>query len=42
MSFGILKINDVAYKELNNLSVYDIIRDKLFESNDMPSIILTK
>jgi hypothetical protein len=42
VSFGILKIDDVAYKEFNNLSVYDIIRDKLFESNDMLSIILTK
>jgi len=42
VSFGILKINDVAYKEFNNLLVYDIIRDKLFESNDMLSIILTK
>jgi hypothetical protein len=33
MSFWIIKINDVAYEEFNNLSVYDSIRDKLFKSN---------
>jgi hypothetical protein len=42
VSFGIVKINDVAHKKLNNVSVYDIIRDKLFKNNDMLSSILTE
>jgi hypothetical protein len=42
MSFWIVKIDDVAYKEFNNPSIYDSIRDKLFESNNMWSIILTE
>jgi hypothetical protein len=42
VSFGIVKIDDVVYKEFNNLLIYDIIRDILFEINDMLIIILTK
>jgi hypothetical protein len=42
MSLGIVNIDDVAYKELNNVSVYVIIRDKLVENNDMLSNILNK
>ena len=42
MSLGIVNIDDVAYKELNNVSVYVIIRDKLVENNDMLSNILTE
>jgi hypothetical protein len=42
VSFGIVKIDDVAHKEFNNVSVYDIIRDKLFEKNDLLSSILTE
>jgi hypothetical protein len=33
---------DVLKKKPTILSVYDIIRDKLFENNDMLSSILTK
>jgi len=42
MSLGIVNIDDIAYKEFNNVSVYDIIRDKLVENNDMLSNILNK
>ena len=42
MSFEIVKIDDVSYEELNNLLIYDILRDKLFESNNMLIIILTE
>ena len=42
MSFGIVKINDVAYEELFNISVYNSIKDKLFKSNGMLIIILNK
>ena len=42
VSFWIVKIDDVSYKEFNNLSIYDSIRDKLFESNNMWNIILTE
>jgi hypothetical protein len=42
VSFRRVKIDDVAYEEFNNLSVYESIRDKLFESKDMLIIIFTK
>jgi hypothetical protein len=42
VSFEIVKIDDIVYKEFNNLLIYDIIRDILFEINDMLIIILTK
>jgi hypothetical protein len=42
MSHETIKINDVAYEKFNNLSIYDNIIDKLFESNDMLIIILTE
>ena len=42
VNFRTIKIDNVAYKEFNNLLVYDSIRDNFFESNDMLSIILTK
>jgi hypothetical protein len=35
-------IDDVAYKEFNNVLVYDIIIDKLFKNNVMLSSILTE
>jgi hypothetical protein len=35
MSFEIIKINNVTYEEFNNLLVYNSLRDKLFESNDI-------
>jgi len=35
VSFWIVKIDDVTYEKYNNLSVYDSIRKKLFESNNM-------
>ena len=42
MSFEIVTIDDVAYKEFNNVLVYDIIIDKLFKNNVMLSSILTE
>ena len=42
MSFGTVNIENIAYKEFNNVLVYNIIRDKLFENNDMLSSMLTK
>ena len=42
MSFGTINIKDVAYEKLKNVSVYNIIRDKLFKNNDMLSSILTE
>ena len=42
MNFRTIKINDVSYIEFNNVSVYDIIRDKLVENKDMLSSILTE
>jgi hypothetical protein len=42
VSFRRVKIDDVAYEEFNNLSVYESIRDKLFKSKDMLIIIFTK
>jgi hypothetical protein len=42
VNFEIVKIDDIVYKEFNNLLIYDIIRDILFEINDMLIIILTK
>ena len=42
VNFRIEKIDDVACEKLFNLSVYNSIRDKLFENNDMLIIILTK
>jgi len=35
-----VNIDDVVYEEFNNVSVYDIIRDKLFKNNNMLSSIL--
>jgi hypothetical protein len=42
MSFWTVKIDDITYKEFNNILVYDSLRDKLFENNNMWSIILTE
>jgi hypothetical protein len=42
MNFRKIKIDDVSYIEFNNVSVYDIIRDKLVENKDMLSSILTE
>ena len=38
MSFMIVNIDDIACKEFNNASVYDIIRDKLFKNNMLSGI----
>ena len=35
MSSEIVKINNITYKKLNNLLVYNSLRDKLFENNDI-------
>jgi len=42
MNFGIVKIDDVADKKLFNLSIYNSIKEILFENYDMLIIILTK
>ena len=42
INLGIVSIDNVAYEQLNNVSVYDIIRDKMVENNDILSIILNK
>ena len=42
MSFEIVKIDDVAYKELFNISFYESIREKLFKNNDMLIIVHTE
>jgi hypothetical protein len=42
VSLETVNIDDVAYEKFNNLSVYDIIRDKLFKNNDILSSILTE
>ena len=42
MNLRIVNINDVSYKLFNKVSIYDIIRDKLFENNDMLSSILNE
>jgi hypothetical protein len=42
VNLRIVNINDVSYKLFNNVSIYDIIRDKLFENNDMLSSILNE
>jgi hypothetical protein len=39
MSFATINIHVVAYEKFNNVSVYDIIKDKLLENNDMLSSI---
>jgi len=42
MSVETLNIDNIAYKEFNNVLVYNIMRDKLFKNNDMLSSILTE
>jgi hypothetical protein len=42
MSFCTIKFDKVVNDEFNNLLVYDSIKDKLFESNDIWSFILTE
>jgi hypothetical protein len=42
MSFTIVNIDVVTCKEFNNVLVYNIIRDQLFENNDMLSSMLSK
>jgi hypothetical protein len=42
VTFWIVKTDNVVYDEFINLLVYDNIRDELFESNNIWSIILTK
>jgi predicted CopG family antitoxin len=40
VSFKTINIDDVAYEKFNNVSFYDIIRDKLFENNMLSSILM--
>jgi len=40
VSFWTVNIDNVTYKEFNNISVYDIIRDKKKFKNSMLSSIL--
>ena len=40
VSLRTINIDDVAFKKFNNISFYDIIRDKFFNNNDMLSSIL--
>jgi hypothetical protein len=40
MSFETVNIDVVACEEFNNVLIYDIIRDILFENNDMINSIL--
>jgi hypothetical protein len=42
VSLGTINIDDVSYEEFNNVSIYDIIKDKLLKNNDMLSSILTE
>jgi hypothetical protein len=42
VSFRTVNIDDVVNEEFNNISLYNIIRDKLFENNDMLSSIPTE
>jgi len=42
VNLRIVNINDVSYKLFNNVSIFDIIKDKLFENNDMLSSILNE
>jgi len=42
VSFETINIDDVSYEEFNNVSIYDIIKDKLLKNNDMLSSILTE
>ena len=39
MSFEIIKDDDVAYDELFNLLVYESIKEKLLEDNNMLIIV---
>jgi hypothetical protein len=40
VSFRTVNIDDVAYKKFNNVSVYNIIKDKLLKNNNILSSIL--
>jgi hypothetical protein len=42
VSFRTVNIDDVVNEEFNNISLYNIIRDKLFENNDMLNSIPTE
>jgi hypothetical protein len=42
VNFEIVKIDDAFYDELFNLSVYESIREKLLENNNMLIIVLTE
>ena len=39
MSFATVNINDVVCERFNNISVYDIIIDKLFNNNMLNNIL---
>jgi hypothetical protein len=40
LNFKIVKIDDTAYKEIINLSVYESIREKLFENNMLIIVLI--
>jgi hypothetical protein len=40
LNFKIVKNDDTAYKELINLSVYESIREKLFENNMLIIVLI--
>jgi hypothetical protein len=40
LNFKIVKIDDTAYKELINLSVYESIREKFFENNMLIIVLI--
>lgn len=42
LSLEIVNIDDIAYKKFSNVSINDMIRDKLFENNDMLRSIHTE
>ena len=42
MNFEIVKIDDIAYNEYFNLSIYEIIEEKLFKYNILILYLLNK
>jgi hypothetical protein len=40
VNFKIVKIDDVVYEELFNLSVYESIREKSFENNKLIIVLI--
>jgi len=40
VNFKIVKIDDIVYEELFNLSVYESIREKSFENNKLIIVLI--